>query len=152
VIEPIQFQHLVRATLQGFTAIPYTVEAETLLLMTAAHESRLGEFLYQLKGPARGAWQMEPATIDDHYQWLAGKPSIRQAVEGLRPPAIRPADALVGNLPYACAMARIHYYRRTGPLPKDLDGMAALAKHVFNTDLGKATPQDYRDAYAKFYG
>lgn len=153
MIDPVQFRRLVHATLTDFRPIPYSPQAETLLLMTAAHESRLGEFLWQLKGPARGAWQMEPATLDDHYRWMQAKRTdLLQAVEGLRPAALRREDALVGNIPYACAMARVHYFRRPGPIPNTLDGMAALAKKVFNTELGKATPEAYRRAYLEFYG
>jgi hypothetical protein len=153
MIDPTQFRRLVHATLAGFRPIPYTPQAETLLLMTAAHESRLGEFLWQLKGPARGPWQMEPATLDDHYRWMqAARPDLLREVEGLRPPALARADALVGNVPYACVMARLHYFRRAERIPNDLDGMAALAKKVFNTEAGKATPEAYRRAYLAFYG
>ncbi len=96
---------------------------------------------------------MEPATLDDHYRWMQAKRSdLLQAVEGLRPASLRREDALVGNIPYACAMARVHYFRRPDQIPDTLDGMAALAKKVFNTELGKATPEAYRRAYLEFYG
>jgi hypothetical protein len=153
MIDPQQFRRLVHATLTSFRPIPYTPQAETLLLMTAAHESRLGEFLWQLKGPARGAWQMEPATLDDHYRWMqANRTDLLQAVEGLRPAALKREDALVGNIPYACVLARVHYFRRAERIPEDLDGMAALAKKVFNTEAGRATPAAYRRAYLQAYG
>jgi hypothetical protein len=153
MIDPRQFRRLVNATLTGLRPVPYSVQAENLLLMTAAHESRLGQYLWQLKGPARGAWQMEPATLDDHYRWMqATRTDLLQAVEGLRPAALKREDALVGNIPYACAMARVHYLRRAAGIPEDLDGMAALAKKVFNTEAGRATPSDYKRAYLEFYG
>lgn len=150
---PGQFRDLVRVTLQGFTPIRYTVAAETLLLMTAAHESDLGRFLRQNPGPARGAWQMEPATLNDHIAWMqAKKPEMYARTEELRPPALKPADGIMCCLPYACVMARIHYFRRPDPIPETLQGMAELAKKVFNTAAGKATPAKYLDAYRKFYG
>jgi hypothetical protein len=153
VIDPAQFRRLVRATLAGLRPIPYSAQAETLLLITAAHESRLGEFLWQRAGPARGAWQMEPATLEDHYRWMqAGRPDLLRAVEGLRPAALGRDEALVGNLPYACALARVHYWRRPERIPGDLDGMAALAKRAFNTEAGRATADAYKRAYLEFYG
>lgn len=96
---------------------------------------------------------MEPATLDDHYRWMqATRTDLLQAVEGLRPAALKREDALVGNIPYACAMARVHYLRRAERIPEDLDGMAALAKKVFNTEAGRATPAAYKRAYLEFYG
>ncbi len=150
---PGQFRDFVRGTLLGFTPIPFSEKAVTLLLMTAAHESELGCFLKQHPGPARGAWQMEPATLEDHLAWMRSRrPEMHERTEALRPPALKPPDALMLCLPYACVTARIHYFRRPDPIPEDLAGMAALAKKVFNTSAGKATPQKYLDAYRRFYG
>ena len=39
--------------------------AEELLMLTCAVESQLGTYLKQIKGPARGIFQMEPATERD---------------------------------------------------------------------------------------
>lgn len=150
---PGQFREFVTATLQGFKPIPFNPHAVELLLMTAAHESDLGRFLKQNPGPARGAWQMEPATLDDHIKWMKAKrPEMYARTEELRPPALAPRDAVMLCLPYACVMARIHYFRRPDPIPETLQGMAILAKKVFNTELGKATPEKYLAAYRKFYG
>lgn len=149
---PRQFRDFVTATLQGFTPIPFSEKAVTLLLMTAAHESELGRFLKQHPGPARGAWQMEPATLDDHLAWMQSKrPEMYRRLEELRPPALAPKDAIMLCLPYACIMARVHYWRRPDAIPETLQGMAQLAKKVFNTSAGKATPEKYLDAYLRFY-
>lgn len=148
-----QFREFVTATLQGFTPIPFNPHAVTLLLMTAAHESELGKYLKQNPGPARGAWQMEPATLDDHLAWMRSKrPEMFARFEELRPPALTPKDAVMLCLPYACVMARVHYFRRPDAIPETLQGMAILAKRVFNTAAGKATPEKYLDAYRRFYG
>lgn len=45
MIDPKQFRRLVNATLTGLRPVPYSAQAENLLLMTAAHESRLGQYL-----------------------------------------------------------------------------------------------------------
>ena len=151
--QPGQFRDVVAATLQGFVHIPYTEKAVKLLLMTAAHESDLGKYLKQNPGPARGAWQMEPATLDDHLKWMKStRFDMFADVEELRPPALSPKDATMLCLPYACVMARVHYFRRPDPIPDDLEGMARMAKKIFNTELGKATPEKYLAAYRRFYG
>lgn len=150
---PGQFRDFVHATLEGFTPIPFSEKAVTILLMTAAHESDLGRFLKQNPGPARGAWQMEPATLDDHLNWMRSKrPEMYGRIEELRPPALTPRDAVMLCLPYACIMARVHYFRRPDPIPETLQGMAILCKKVFNTEAGKATPDKYLQAFQKFYG
>jgi hypothetical protein len=46
--------------------IPYSHEAEDLLMMIAAHESHLGEYVKQVQGPALGIYQMEPDTLKIH--------------------------------------------------------------------------------------
>jgi hypothetical protein len=150
---PEQFRNMVLGTLEGFKPIPFNPHAVTLLLMTAAHESDLGTYLKQVRGPALGAWQMEPATLHDHLSWARVKrPTILEAVEGLRPSALTPEQATMTCLPYACVMARVHYFRRPELVPETLQGMAQWAKKVFNTSAGKATPEKYLDAYHRFYG
>ena len=49
----------------------------------------------------------------------------------------------------ATAMARIHYYRVPEKLPpkEDIKAMAVYAKRHYNTELGKATWEDYAEAY-----
>ena len=47
----------------------YSPNTEKCMLMIAAHESRLGTFLKQNKGPALGPWQIEPATHDAVWEF-----------------------------------------------------------------------------------
>ena len=161
---PEQFRELVvRPTLEYLDPeIPYSREAEDLLLMTAAHESRLGTYLKQINGPALGVYQMEPDTLVDiwdnfldYKQELSG--SVEAMLGGLH---YWEKEELVTNLMYATAMARVHYWRVPKPLPKEKDyrtrddylfALAKYAKDFYNTRLGKATPVDYYEAYVKFY-
>lgn len=92
-------------------------------------------------GPARGLWQMEPATHDDLWASFlsdARLASLRGAVLDLA--SLWPARVaqLPGNLPYACAMARLKYYRAPGPLPDadDAAGQCRYWKSNYNTSLG----------------
>jgi hypothetical protein len=135
--------------------IPYSIEAVDLLCMTAAHESLNGTYLKQIKGPALGIYQMEPATHDDIWDnYLAHRKILSELVSGLD------SDELVYNLKYATVMARVHYWRVKEPLPKRKDTgpdsdyiyhLAKYAKRYYNTELGKATADDYFDAFVKLY-
>lgn len=108
----------------------YSKSAELLLLYTAATESSLGTYIkQQYKGPALGIFQHEPRTYHDDYDQFLDQPKYKKLKEHVwaicgynqKPPT----EALIWNLKYACAMARIHYARFPEPLPKenDFDGL-----------------------------
>ena len=123
--------------------------AVSLLMGTAAHESRLGHFLKQVRGPARGIFQMEPATHDDIWRnYLDRRPPLMVRVEQFLAPAPSRTQQLSTNLVYATAMARIHYWRVPEPLPAwdDIDALARYYKKYWNTYAGKATEKDFADA------
>lgn len=131
----------------------YSEAAATLLMMTAAHESRLGRYIVQVRGPALGVWQMEPATHSDLWDnFLAFQPKLAEKVRLFCAPGGWLVDQLVWNLGYAAAMCRVHYYRRPEALPAgdDLSGLAAYAKRWYNTPAGKATANDYLDDYRRY--
>lgn len=164
MFNPNQFRSLViRPVLECLgPVIPYSQEAEDLLFMTAAHESALGTYLKQVSGPALGIYQMEPDTHNDIWD------NYLEYREDLRPLVLRllgrfgSVDTLVFNLAYATAMARIHYYRIKEPLPKKddypnnseeyLKALSQYAKKYYNTEKGKATPEDYYNAYIRYNG
>ena len=135
--------------------IPYNEHAVELLMMTQAHESNGGYFLKQEQGPALGPYQMEPATHrDTHDNFLYYRNNLGMLVHGER---VRTCYDMVTDLRYATAMARVHYFRDSEPLPTgDLSDertiweLAMYAKRVWNTEAGKATVQDYYDKYLKY--
>lgn len=139
--------------------IPYSHEAVHLLLMTAAHESMMGTYIQQVGGPAQGIYQMEPATEKDIYEnYLAHRRTIQRVVDSFVP-SERPGDQLIGNLYYATAMARVHYWRVPTALPRMknyedkyhyVQALAVYAKEYFNTHLGKAKVSDYHNAFLYF--
>jgi hypothetical protein len=169
-INPKQLRELVIVpTLQYLNpVIPYSIEAVDLLCMTAAHESLNGTYLKQSKGPALGIYQMEPSTyVDIWNNFLGARRFMDELVYSLAgensPDYDRSGDAsqMIYNLAYATAMARVHYYRVPEALPKrkelgpDSDyiyHLAKYAKRYYNTELGKATEDDYFDAFIKLYG
>lgn len=115
--------------------------AVNLLTGTALVESGLA-YLVQIRGPALGLFQMEPATHDDCWQtWLhyqnATAASLLQVCGLSSPPG---AGAMVSNLRYACAMARVKYLRALPSLPdaSDAAGLSAYHKQHYNTPLGAA--------------
>ena len=120
--------------------------AVALLLGTAVQESGCQAFRQMGGGPARGLWQIEPATHDDvtarvltRYPHLHARLS---EIVGLWPTR---TEQLATNLCYGAAICRLKYYLDPAPLPADgdLPGLAALWKRVYNTPLGKGTPEQW---------
>ncbi len=127
--------------------------AETLLLMTAAHESAGWKHVRQHpSGPGVSFYQIEPGTLEDfHKNWLSYRPQWRDKLIAMGAHRPQP-DRLVFDAAYATTMARLLYYRDDKPLPAagDLDGLAAYAKRVWNTSRGKATAEKYRADYERY--
>lgn len=148
---------VVRPTLQYLDpVIPYSETAVELLMMTAAHESHLGEYIAQVGGPALGIYQMEPATRKDIWKnFLMYRDGLSVKLANLEPD-ISVVSPLITNLTYATAMARVHYFRVPEALPEGclqneetFRKLAAYAKKYYNTELGKATEEDYYEAYMR---
>lgn len=121
----------------------YSRAAENLLVGTALTESGLC-YLRQIKGPAVGVFQMEPATHDDIWaNYLTGHQGLATLVKGFQLSYWGDVSAaqMAGNLYYAAAMCRVHYRRVKAPLPKedDAQGMAKYWKMFYNTLRGKGT-------------
>ncbi len=160
MLDPKQVCDLVvRPTLAHLAQYDERMDAEwavRLLMGTAAVESGL-RYLRQLgDGPALGLWQMEPATaadIEAHFVYdrfaLGACLATISGEEGRHVDG--PASELAGNLFYACAMARIHYWRAsfTIPDPEDITTMARIWKRCYNTPLGAGTPAKFVQAYTK---
>jgi len=141
-------EYVVRPTLEYLDSeMPYSLAAENLLMGTACHESRL-TYLHQVGGgPARGLFQMEPATESDIWEnFLSYRKPLETKIKHLC--GLRNLD-LLANLPYQVAMARIKYWRspESLPDPDDVQGMAKLWKQVYNTPLGRGTEQQFIDHY-----
>ena len=139
--------------------IPYSEEAVDLLMMTCAHESKMGKYIRQLGfcygdlGGAFGIYQMETATEKDIYNnFLIYKPEIQALINEFH-------GHLMTDNEYATAMARLHYYREPEALPKksnytDIEvyllSLARYCKKYYNTELGKAEVMDYYNDYKTF--
>lgn len=131
------------------TLVPSRDQASPLLIGTSAVESKLGTYRRQLgDGPAQGIWQMEPATEHDIWQnFLAYNRKLADMVKSFR--VDYTPEEMVWNDHYACAMARVFYYRIKAPLPAvgDLEGQARCWKQYYNTPLGAGTPEKYIESW-----
>jgi hypothetical protein len=127
-----------------------------LLLGTAAHESDGFDAICQLgTGPARGFWQVEPATDSDVWtNFLSFHPVLMKAMQAELVPSRSRADQLADNLSYGCAMARLIYYRVSEPLPATPDPalLAGYWKRHFNTPLGAGTEAEFITHFNNYVG
>ncbi len=144
MLDPDQFlAYVVRPALQAIGLC--SPAAGRLLLGTAITESGLTWLAQKGGGPARGVYQIEPATHDDIWaNYLAYRERLAERVARLagEPPR---HDQLAWNLGYGSALSRLVYSRRPEPLPHadDLAGLARYWKAHFNTALGAGAPEDF---------
>lgn len=129
--------------------------AEELLLGTAVQESLNFRYRTQLGGgPAKGYFQMEPATHDDIWDnFLKYRQKLSNDVASfLSKKGADKITELENNDKYAAAMARVHYLRVAAPLPKagDINAQANYWKQYYNTPLGKGKPYEYIEKWNKF--
>ena len=135
--------------------------AETLLWGTAAHEGDGFNALRQYgNGPALSWWGIEPDTYRDLLtNTIPGlqrsHPKAIAAYQGMVPKryaGYAPAEHLMRDQAYACATARLLYWRIAAPLPAadDLPGLAAYWKRYYNTEHGAGRAEQWLDAYRRF--
>ena len=141
-IEPTQLRILVvRPALKAIDL--WSQAAENLVMGTAAQESNL-RYLHQVKGPAVGLFQIEPATYADIWnRYLNDQPVLATKLRKLAgvTEGIPDVNLMAGNLYFAAAMCRVFYRRLAAPLPA-ADDVAALGgywKKYYNTVKGKGT-------------
>ena len=143
--------HVVRATLMSLRM--WSLASENLLIGTAAQESGL-RYLRQFdNGPARGLYQIEPATHDDIWDnYLKFRKGLKARIQVLPAPVPSRIDQLTTNLAYATAIARLVYWRHPEPLPApgDVDGLAGYWKKYFNTEKGKGRAAEFAATYRRY--
>lgn len=128
-----------------------SLAARRLLLGTAVDESGgLAAIAQKGGGPALSFFQIEPATYHDVVAW-ADKHGFGDVLAQLRVPAFSGLAQLPGNPLYACAIARLKYFRVPEPLPAagDLAGMGRYYKTYYNTALGKGSAAKWERTYRR---
>jgi hypothetical protein len=126
--------------------------AERLLLGTALAESGL-RHLVQIRGPALGLFQIEPATHHDlWHNYLRFRPHLATLAKLFIAPRRPLQEQLVWNMAYATAITRLIYFRDPDPLPaaEDSAGLAAYYKRVFNTALGRGSPKRFAELLDRY--
>jgi len=133
------------------------LNARQLMLGTCATETNLGQKLrqggYSMRSDegAFGFWQMElSADADIWTHFIIKKTSLYCKINKLAG-GMNHKDALIGNIYYACAMARLQYARHKEPLPPtdDLMAQGIYYKKYFN-GAGKGSVEKYVADYKKF--
>jgi hypothetical protein len=119
-----------------------SLEALKAIMMIVAHESHGGTYIKQIKGPALGVIQMEPAT---HESLWTHADSIR--VNAIKCQVVKDVNALRWDLKYNIFMARSMLLTDPQPLPTTDLGLSRYLKDFYNTASGKARPTDYLNAY-----
>jgi len=123
----------------------YSKSAVNLLLGTAAHESHLGHYLKQKRGPALGIYQIEPNTHKDIWtNYINYRDDLIEKIFQLYKidHYYEQIDQkLISDLSYATIITRLIYYRIPEKLPisSDIDGLARYWKKYYNTHKGKGT-------------
>ena len=128
----------------------YSPAASDLMLGTALVESKLIHRRQLGGGPARGLFQIEPATFRDVYgRYLKNKPRLLGIVNSfLTDKYVAPVEQLYLNDCFGCAIARIRYLYDPKPLP-DADDIPALGEvwvRVYNAG-GAGTVDKFINAY-----
>lgn len=146
--------HIVTPTLQYLDVeIPYSIEAEQLVLGTCQVESALAYLKQMGDGPTLGVCQMEPATHNDIWQnFLAYDEDLADRVANISGGWPMGPEQLTGNLNYAAAMCRVHYWRQPDPLPEpgDSQAMGECWKKLYNTPAGAGTVEKFVGAFDEF--
>lgn len=132
---------------------------EELVMGTAAQESnfhyldQVDNFGKMVLGPGIGIYQMEQATHDDIWEnFLKYKPDLALKCQRLKADLPTSMHPLLGNLYYATAMTRVHYYRQKEALPAstNLSGLACYWKQYYNTTSGAGTVDQFTANYKKY--
>lgn len=134
----------------------WSQEAEELLVLTCAQESRGGTFVKQVGGPALGIYQMEPMTHDDLWSsYLPHHPNLSYNILNYLGYSRMPSpDTLVFNLGYATMMTRVFYLRVPEVIPsaRDIPELAKYWNVHYNCNPDKGTDEEAIIAYNKFVG
>ena len=140
--------------------LPSPDRAEELLVLTAAAETLCGQNLWQIGGPALGIYQMEPATIEDTWDYLVNRRGDSEALMRLVEQFsfdLRDhyenerfeTEQVAGNLYLATALARARLvsFPEAFPPADDIEGLARYWKRHWNTELGKGTVEGAIEKY-----
>jgi hypothetical protein len=143
-MDPVPFRDMfVKPALDALGA--WSLQAEMLVVGTAAQESNLIYTRQIGGGPALGYFQMEPATHNDCWtNYINFRPPLKAMVLATRIAGGEPnAQEMITDHKYAAAMARVRYMRVADPIPTAGRDIAAYWKQHYNTPLGAGSVDDF---------
>lgn len=152
MINVSQLRHeIIRPTLTR--CLLWSQKAENLIVGTGLVESEFS-YLRQIEGPAISFWQLEPPTITWLLARLSNDRELFLRVKNTLHYADLPTDPIniIGNIPYACILARLKYWFDPTPLP-DEDNILQQAKYwakIYNTLNKKEDIERYVRLYDRY--
>jgi hypothetical protein len=124
----------------------YSEQALSLIMATGQAESHF-KHLKQIKGPALGFFQMEPATMRDIMEnYVLYRPKYKSALLELGLDDSDLEFCLLSNIALQVAFCRLHYRRVPKPLPQTHLDQAHYWKSFYNSHLGKGTIEHFMEA------
>lgn len=143
--------HIITPTLKKMDL--WSRDADRLVLGTGIQESHLIRIKQMNNGPARSFYQMEPDTLEDIYEnFLKYRADLKRKLDQFLIPGMSREDNLTGNLWYATAACRMHYYRVPEAIPNSHEGLAIYWKQNYNTIEGKGTVEEFIKNTQNFIG
>jgi len=125
-----------------------------LMLGTCAQESLMGKYLKQIRGPALSMWMIEPATHDDNWEnYISHRPRLKYKMNKLLGDGYHSyTDNLTNNYWYACAIARVKYYRADFKMEyiMSIEDLATVWKKYYNSPKGKGTEKEFIENYKRY--
>lgn len=144
----------------------YSESAVALLLGTIAQESLGGYYLKQIRGPALGIYQIEPATHQSIWEnYLKYRPDLKKIVQSFAPARYRIVtghqtqrevtsvdDRALNDPSYATAIARLVYFPAREPLPAeaDIEGLGQYWDTHYNKNPSKGFVSEFVENWEKY--
>ena len=125
--------------------LPASDDAVQLLCMIAAHESGGFRYVQQIGGPALSLFHVEPVTYCDVCDYCLRK-NLYFAKE-----LPSPVERLIFDSTFAAGLARVFFLRFPAPIPNTPEQQSVYAKLYWNTAKGKASSDDYLNAWERYF-
>tara|TARA_B100000809_G_C15009910_1_gene484579 strand:- start:536 stop:991 length:456 start_codon:yes stop_codon:yes gene_type:complete len=141
-----EIKEIIKFTLEHLDM--YSEDAASLVYRTGMAESSY-KHLRQVKGPAIGFFQVEPATIIDTVSnYVDYRPELRTKLWSLGWDDTKYEQRVLSSIALQAAFCRLKYRRDSKPLPKadDVMGQAKYWKRIYNSEHGKGTVEHFMRA------
>ena len=126
----------------------YSPEASEMVYNTGLAESGYRQ-LEQIKGPAIGFFQVEPATMRDTWDnYIMYRQDLKNKLWALGYDESNDVQRVMGSIILQVVFCRLKYRRAPQALPEcgDLEGQAKYWKRIYNSELGKGTIEHFMEA------